>query len=723
MHRIFALLYLSVTGLFLVSGSAWADIRSAGTPDGINTNGTVDWGELGAAVSWWRPPKTVSVKGLPTVSLTATMTQANTQFIRVDFGNKWNNYFPVGSTKLLWNGAGSTDVASPVDLILSRPVYGIGMYACNNWGGTFRATLAAYDASDTLLATYSWNGTAGPSTTPPFLGVQSTDPNIKRVRISTTASSSNPNSANDFAISGPLINGVVTTRPTISALQNNYSYIIPGMPNYGIAQGSIFVMYGWNMGPPMVVSQTSFPLQKTFSGVQIDVVVGGVKTQAIPYYVYANQIAAILPSNTPVGDGLIQVTYNGQAGEMAPIKVVANAPGILTAGGATGLAQATDLQGRLVNYSNSANPNDIITFWGSGLGAVTADETNIGAPIALPNVPLEVYIGGKKATVQYAGRSAYPGLDQINVYVPAGVAGCGVSVFARINNMVSNSTNIPVAAAGRSCTDDSFGMSGDFLQGLINTGTMKFGLVGLRHTVMLTSPQVVVDDTFIGFVKLDMATWALWQAYLSYVAPGSCSVLTTAADLRGQASLTRPPSLDAGPYLILSAPGVGSVNLEKSGDGFYGDVSPVPIYPTTGTATMTVTGSGGSQVGAFSAKVTPGAALTTHNLTTFGTIDRAQGATVTWQGALTGSVVVIEGSSLLPSLTSPTITLFSCLANADEGRFPVPAWVLQALPPSSANAGMIGIMNATPVTSFPVTGVAKAWIQAQWHTMKQVTYK
>ena len=200
-------------------------------------------------------------------------------------------------------------------------------------------------------------------------------------------------------------------------------------------------------------------------------------------------------------------------------------------------------------------------------------------------------------------------------------------------------------------------------------------------------------------------------------------MFTSKADVSGGVNLTRPPSLDAGTLLNLSAPGIGSVDLARTGDGFYGDTSPVPIYPTTGTTTMTVTGTGGKDVGAFTAKVTPGAALTVHNLATFGTIDRAQGATVTWQGALTGSVVAIYGTSFLPSQTSPYTTMFSCLARADEGRFTVPAWVLLALPASTANGGVLAIMNATPMTSFPVTGVANAWIQAQWITGKQVTYK
>jgi uncharacterized protein (TIGR03437 family) len=714
-------LIIGVMGLF-VSSIASAGIDVVLSPSALKSNGTVDWSALGPAMTWLRPPQTVAVTGISGLSITATMPEAYGEFVRMDPGNKWNNYFPAGS-KMLWNGAGSTDVASPMDLILSRPVYGIGMYIGNNWGGTFTATIAAYDANDVLLGTWSTGGTVSPSVTPPFLGVLSTDLNITRVRLSTSASSSNSDSGNDFAIAGPVIVGLIDARPIVSALQNNYSYIVPGMPNYGIAQGSIFVMYGWNMGPAGVVSQ-SFPLQRTFSGVQINVTVGGATTQAIPYYVYANQIAAILPSATPVGDGTITVTYNGQTGAAAPIKVVANAPGILTAGGATGLAQATDNPlGRLVNYSNSAKENDIITFWGSGLGAVTADETNVGAPTALPNVPLEVYVGGKKATVQWAGRSAYPGLDQINVYVPSGVTGCGVSVFAKINNMISNALTVPVAVNSRSCTDESSGLSGDYLQGLINTGTLKFGLVGLRHNVVLSSPQVVFDDTFTGFAKLDMSSWAFWQAYLNYTATGSCTVFTSKADTRGMPALARPPSLDAGNSLNLSIPGVGSVNMARTGDGFYGETSLVPMYPTTGTTTMTVTGTGGKDVGAFSAKVTPGAALTTHNLNSFGTIDRAQGATVTWQGALTGSVVTVAGTSVLPSRTSPYVTMFSCLARADDGRFTVPAWVLQALPASQTNGGMIIITNATPLASFPVTGVANAWIQAQWLTAKPVTYK
>ena len=98
-------------------------------------------------------------------------------------------------------------------------------------------------------------------------------------------------------------------QPSVSALQNNYSYVLPGMPNYGIAQGSIFVMYGKNMGPSQIASAQSFPLNKTLAGVAINVTGSDGKTyQAIPYYVSATQSAAILPSSTPTGNATISVT-------------------------------------------------------------------------------------------------------------------------------------------------------------------------------------------------------------------------------------------------------------------------------------------------------------------------------------------------------------------------------------------------------------------------------
>jgi uncharacterized protein (TIGR03437 family) len=84
----------------------------------------------------------------------------------------------------------------------------------------------------------------------------------------------------------------------------------PGSLTYGTAQGSIFIVYGSAMGPSAIVVGTTLPLQTTLSGTSIQVTVGGTTVNALMVYTLESQLAAVLPSNTPVGTGTLTVTYN-----------------------------------------------------------------------------------------------------------------------------------------------------------------------------------------------------------------------------------------------------------------------------------------------------------------------------------------------------------------------------------------------------------------------------
>jgi uncharacterized protein (TIGR03437 family) len=216
-------------------------------------------------------------------------------------------------------------------------------------------------------------------------------------------------------------------------------------------------MYGDRMGPAQLTAVPPFPLKTALSGVTIDVVGSDGNTyHAIPYYVSSSQSAAILPSATPVGDATIAVTYNGQTSAAAPVKVVKTAFGTLAVNGAgSGAAAAFDASYNLLSPTNAANPNEVITLWGTGLGPANGDETALGGTSydLGDAVPITVSIGGKKGALQYHGRSQYPGLDQINVVVPAGVSGCYVPVEAQGGALAGNLVTIPVAAGGRVCTD------------------------------------------------------------------------------------------------------------------------------------------------------------------------------------------------------------------------------------------------------------------------------
>ena len=220
--------------------------------------------------------------------------------------------------------------------------------------------------------------------------------------------------------------------------------------------------------------------------------------QALPYYVSAGQSAAILPSATPVGNATIAVTYNGQTSATAQVKVVKTAFGILTLNGAgSGPAAAFDTHSSYLGLSNAANPGEVVTLWGTGLGPATGNETTVGGTAGDlgNNVPITVWVGGKQATVQYHGRSQYPGLDQINVYVPTGVTGCYVSVVVQGGNIVSNFATIPVATSGRVCSDIN-GMASSDIQVLLAKGTFTQGSITIDKSTN-QSPAITVGPVTV----------------------------------------------------------------------------------------------------------------------------------------------------------------------------------------------------------------------------------
>jgi uncharacterized protein (TIGR03437 family) len=126
-----------------------------------------------------------------------------------------------------------------------------------------------------------------------------------------------------------LFTPAMLAQPSIGQFQNNYSYILPGMPNYGIAQGSIFDIFGSGLAAATSALQ-SVPLPTVLGGTSVNITVNGATTHAILYFVSASQIAAILPSATPTGDGQITVTVSGQTSAPAAITVVQSAFGLLT---------------------------------------------------------------------------------------------------------------------------------------------------------------------------------------------------------------------------------------------------------------------------------------------------------------------------------------------------------------------------------------------------------
>jgi uncharacterized protein (TIGR03437 family) len=108
------------------------------------------------------------------------------------------------------------------------------------------------------------------------------------------------------------------------------SFYPPQLRQYGIAQGSMFAVFRQGMGPEAIVIVDSLPLQTELAGASAQVTVEGTPVNCLMVFTLSTQIAAIVPSNTPLGEGAITVTFDGETSEPAPIRVVDNAVGIFT---------------------------------------------------------------------------------------------------------------------------------------------------------------------------------------------------------------------------------------------------------------------------------------------------------------------------------------------------------------------------------------------------------
>lgn len=484
------------------------------------------------------------------------------------------------------------------------------------------------------------------------------------------------------------------TGPIITGVLNNYSYIIPGMPNYGIAPGSIFAIFGTGLStaaPPVLQSSAAPGLPKTLNLTSVSVTVNGVTTEPALYYASATAVAAVLPSSTPVGNGTVTVTYNGQTSAPAPIQVVTSGVGLNTLyGTGTGAAVVSDANFKLIDLANSVTPGQSVTLWGSGIGADSANDDR-AYPQGLhnlTNVPAQVFIGGISANLLYRGRSQYPGLDQYNVVIPPNVPpGCYVSVVVQTGSVVSNTLTLPVSAAGGACTDSASGLNGSQLRALAN----KSG--GRVNSIAVAVSQTIEDGSrwaAASVVAPGLSSAIFGQGY-RYASQGSCTVVPPSqGDGPVQTGYGMVENgLDAGEPIRLTGPN-GTLNL-TGGGGFYEADLPAGLTP----GMYTFVGPGGKDVGTFTVAINVPSPPTLTNPAALAFVTRAQGATITWTGGFPGGDVQVEGwvNSRVGYVK------FYCHAPSGAGQLVVPPSILLALPPGGGGFWVTNTTAAQKVTA------------------------
>ena len=507
--------------------------------------------------------------------------------------------------------------------------------------------------------------------------------------------------------------------PAITAIQNNYSYLQAGLPNYGIAPGTLFIIKGTDLASATtaVLQSTAgsgIPLQ--LNGASISVTVNGVTTHPGIYYAIATQIAAVLPSSTPVGTGTITVTYNNVTSSQEPIQVVPTALGFDTYfGSGAGLSVATDpFTGVPFYYNNSAQPGQTIVLWGSGLGADLADsDTAFTSPPHAVNTPLVIYIGGLQAVIGYQGGSGYPGVNQINVTIPKSVStGCGISIVAVSGSMVSNTVSIPVMPGGGACSDPVVDGSTVFPSG----ASYNFGSLQIGQSVGSGQTSDGAGGSFINSSGPEATNGggltSLGNCYenQSIIGASQVSGVTNIALDPGTITVTGPSGTQPVPATAPPPPGSFAATLPA---GF--------IPPATG-GTFTFTGTGGKDVGPFTASISYTNPVSWSNMTAITTVSRSQGVTLNWTGGDPHSYILISGGSSSPQTPQyPVLGAgFFCYAATSAGSFTIPSSVLLAMP---IGQGSLTLQNATTPQPFTASGLTYGDIAASFSFSIIVPYQ
>jgi uncharacterized protein (TIGR03437 family) len=235
----------------------------------------------------------------------------------------------------------------------------------------------------------------------------------------------------------PVSGAATPTTPSVSSVVNGASFAP------GTSSGTWITVQGANLSTTTRAWTSSDfvdgNLPTSLDGVSVTV--NGLP--AYPSYISPTQINVLAPEDATAGQVKVQVTKSQVAGDSFPVmkkdpmpafflvasKYVAASHADGTSVGAPGLVSGG-------NYTPAA-PGETIQMFGTGFGSAGAavNGKTLASPVALTS-PVTVTIGGKPVAVTYAGMTA-PGLNQVNVTIPEGLADGDAAVVATVNGVAT----------------------------------------------------------------------------------------------------------------------------------------------------------------------------------------------------------------------------------------------------------------------------------------------
>lgn len=292
-------------------------------------------------------------------------------------------------------------------------------------------TLHAFDASN--LANELWNSdmAQGADTLGTF--AKFANPTVANGRVYV------PTWSNSITIYGLLPSqSMEAPAPAIAAVANAASYSQPA-----VSPGELVTIFGQSMADaPPLASQLDASGNVTSLLGNTMVLFDGIPAPMV--YASANQLSAVVPFGIAGATTQAQVQYQGQMSNTLALPVAPATPGIFTADGSgKGQAAALNQDYGINSAANPAAVGSIMVLYATGAGQWNPpgqDGTVVTAGnLPQPLLPVSVQVGGKPATVLYAGGAPQmvAGVLQINIQLPAGVTGPQVPVVFAIGSAAS----------------------------------------------------------------------------------------------------------------------------------------------------------------------------------------------------------------------------------------------------------------------------------------------
>ncbi len=234
--------------------------------------------------------------------------------------------------------------------------------------------------------------------------------------------------------------------------------------NQAVSAGALVAIFGSNLASELAVACT-VPLSVRVPRscgetpqVDVDLAVTFNNVPAPLLFISQGQINAQVPWSTATGNAQIVVRRGTQSSAPTNVPIAEFNPGIFTVGGGVGHAIAINADGTLAAppgaipglTTHATTAGAALIILGTGLGAVDPPVGNgePGGPTTLRHCVTRprVLIGGREAEVFFAGLSPqFPGVYQLNVAVPAGVAPGGAVPIQLVQGGITSTDQATIA--------------------------------------------------------------------------------------------------------------------------------------------------------------------------------------------------------------------------------------------------------------------------------------